>query len=1223
MRGIIILILIFVSTAYINLYTHSEYNNGAKSGTNGKTNIFDISKELDATIALSPKYKLQISQTDSNILDIKTNGWAWRSSVPIKDESRNVAPSYVYGIAIDRNPYNQSQYAIAVYERFLKNVSGTQYTVNLIHVFIADFSNPTINETHVIPETKHIYMYNHTNNQEYNDRITKIDLGWWNNTSIVIAFARQERETYPDTDRYHIYKIMLTYNNTTQMWQEESINELEQANGTVEGLDITYNDNYFIVSIVCKNLKWWFNVVPYWQLYATFHELKKGNRATGTEDLLLLRDLYVSNSLLTEDNYTVLFVSLRKTEYDSEIKQIYYNINSNTVTISTSALLTTSDMSNAYGIYLDFKDLSASLVNHSWKSNNPGSFIVVFKGFTEYEGYYAYLTVNYSWGAGFGVEDYGYNSSIMYCSSFKIIDNNYTDNVTYLFWLDTSRGVAEIKNARMLYQNGSVVLGESNYSVITDSRTIDFDVDIYHSEDFVLAHASCNDSYTRSYINVGYYDTDRDGLGDWEEINIYNVTYPVTSYTDRDSDGDNLGDGAEILIYGTHPNSTDTDGDFLNDTEEIVGVDVVGIGIRYTDPLNPDSDGDGIKDGNETKGIRIVIAEDSIDTLVYSDPLKDDTDGDGLDDHTEVINGWVVSIEFYNGSTISYNVYSDPNNDDTDNDLLRDSDEYLCGADPWIADTDSDNLTDWDEYWEDTNITDGDSDDDYLGDYDEVRGFNITNPIAGKTYTVYTDPWDPDCDRDGLFDGNECHGINIVGIGIVQTDPNKADCDADGLTDYNETMGFVINKTTYYTHPWNPDTDGDFLLDGEEVFWGTNPRNNDTDSDQLFDGNETNGINITYIGIRITDPLDPDSDGDGLGDYDEAKVYYTDPTKKDTDGDGLEDPVEVEGWNVTVIFMNGTCKEYFVVPNPTSPDSDHDGLSDYLEYYYGVDPLTNDTDNDGLSDWIEYSIKTNMTNADSDFDGVSDYDEVNGLYVEGIGLVKTNPNSNDTDKDGLSDYNEIFGVYIAGIGRVYTNPGLVDTDGDRLSDYEEAIMRHTNPSSADTDGDGLSDYEEIYNFGTSPTVVDTDGDGLSDYEEIFNYLTDPIDEDSDDDGISDYDEAKTYDTDPLDPDPDGDDLGDFEEIEIGTDPLDPDSDDDGLSDYEEAKIFNTDPNSQDTDGDGLDDYDELVVYGTNATNVDTDNDELIDGEEIVFGTDPKNNDTVSYTHLTLPTTERV
>jgi uncharacterized protein YkwD len=58
----------------------------------------------------------------------------------------------------------------------------------------------------------------------------------------------------------------------------------------------------------------------------------------------------------------------------------------------------------------------------------------------------------------------------------------------------------------------------------------------------------------------------------------------------------------------------------------------------------------------------------------------------------------------------------------------------------------------------------------------------------------------------------------------------------------------------------------------------------DSDADGLFDTEEKE------LG---TDPCDPDTDHDALGDYQEVKVYGTNPRKADTDCDGVEDGVEV------------------------------------------------------------------------------------------------------------------------------------------------------------------------------------------------------------------------------------------------------------------------------------------------------------------------------------------
>ncbi|UJG41275.1 MAG: thrombospondin type 3 repeat-containing protein [Candidatus Heimdallarchaeum aukensis] len=82
------------------------------------------------------------------------------------------------------------------------------------------------------------------------------------------------------------------------------------------------------------------------------------------------------------------------------------------------------------------------------------------------------------------------------------------------------------------------------------------------------------------------------------------------------------------------------------------------------------------------------------------------------------------------------------------------------------------------------------------------------------------------------------------------------------------------------------DFDNDGLTNLEEYQIGTNPIDNDTDDDGLDDYEEINTYN--------TDPLDSDSDGDGLTDGQEVHIYSTDPLDNDTDGDGMLDGWEVE-----------------------------------------------------------------------------------------------------------------------------------------------------------------------------------------------------------------------------------------------------------------------------------------------------------------------------------------
>ncbi|MDO6493124.1 hypothetical protein Q4515_17175, partial [Cellulophaga sp. 2_MG-2023] len=79
--------------------------------------------------------------------------------------------------------------------------------------------------------------------------------------------------------------------------------------------------------------------------------------------------------------------------------------------------------------------------------------------------------------------------------------------------------------------------------------------------------------------------------------------------------------------------------------------------------------------------------------------------------------------------------------------------------------------------------------------------------------------------------------------------------------------------------PFNPDSDNDGLLDGEEITLGTDPNNPDTDGDTILDGQEvtdnTNPLDDcdSINGVSLDDT---DCDMDGLTNAQEADLG-TDP----------------------------------------------------------------------------------------------------------------------------------------------------------------------------------------------------------------------------------------------------------------------------------------------------------------------------------------------------------
>jgi len=235
---------------------------------------------------------------------------------------------------------------------------------------------------------------------------------------------------------------------------------------------------------------------------------------------------------------------------------------------------------------------------------------------------------------------------------------------------------------------------------------------------------------------------------------------------------------------------------------------------------------------------------------------------------------------------------------DSDGDGLPNWWERTYGQDPnnpadATNDADGDGLTALEEFQAGTYSDDPDSDDDGLDDGAEVNQHN-------------TDPRDADSDGDGLTDGDE--------VLTTLTDPNVVDTDADGLGDGDEV-------NVHGSNPNKTDTDGDQLDDFYEVDKGLNPAN----PADAADDRDEDGLTELEEFFGLTDPLDDDTDGDGLIDGDEVNSYATDPLRADSDGDALIDSVELDLGFDPLNAKDGRA------------DDDLDGYSNSAEQFAGTD----------------------------------------------------------------------------------------------------------------------------------------------------------------------------------------------------------------------------------------------------------------------------------------------
>ncbi|MFX1516183.1 MAG: hypothetical protein ACFFC6_07735 [Promethearchaeota archaeon] len=329
------------------------------------------------------------------------------------------------------------------------------------------------------------------------------------------------------------------------------------------------------------------------------------------------------------------------------------------------------------------------------------------------------------------------------------------------------------------------------------------------------------------------WDTDLDSL-------TYYVVYGggKVDYTFRMSDGD------ELYYYGTNPTYGDTDLDGITDGWELY----LGSGLipNFTPiPLNAlsnDTDGDTLIDGLE-----LMIA--NFTSLIYpyigfyavrpynTSPVLADSDFDFLTDSEE--------IDTY---------FTRPDNVDTDNDTLSDYDEiFFHLTDPLNNDTDADGLLDCNETTAVIAL---------IGIQSKGISFSIqlSGYVDSVTGIIYypeysTNATDRDTDNDLLPDGAELDPdlpYNKAGTDPMITDSlvNGTedgllfDSDHDYIPDGYEFFGEVnssLSPTVMVAGggPFNPDSDHDGLIDGEEwLEYGTNASNWDTDNDTFSDGLE-------------------------------------------------------------------------------------------------------------------------------------------------------------------------------------------------------------------------------------------------------------------------------------------------------------------------------------------------------------------------------------------------
>jgi formylglycine-generating enzyme required for sulfatase activity len=351
---------------------------------------------------------------------------------------------------------------------------------------------------------------------------------------------------------------------------------------------------------------------------------------------------------------------------------------------------------------------------------------------------------------------------------------------------------------------------------------------------------------------------------------------------------------------------SDPDSDGLTNYQEFV--------VYGTKSDVADSDGDGVNDGDEVKNT--------------TNPLNVDTDNDGLHDGVETNTGVYIS---------SSNIGTNPTLSDSDYDLIPDALEIYFDKNPCIAESFNTSHTTFEEWistkeFPDTEVWENryhnfSQNEDYIGKY-ELKINSGDNAYDGPVTSIF------DRSHNGSIiahpysiDFSLNKEISVKGC-YIRSDGDRST--GSIKLEYKNRKGRWITacKLSFPTRVPFPGIVIHKI--SIPVIYSNNFRVTFGASNSRLVGEEPR---ITeFILVEGEDPslLAKDTDGDGLSDWEEIIHTKTNPLLADTDGDAISDALE----DLDNDGISNLREVTELTTDPLRVDSDSNGLSDTYELVY-------------------------------------------------------------------------------------------------------------------------------------------------------------------------------------------------------------------------------------------------------------------------------------------------